>query len=136
MKKLFKNSIIALVLLSFFAASCEKEKVNAVPIVNETTTTWKPTWSAKPIVTKGEIKFGQVGVLYTIVPTFDPAKCCGLWELKTEAPKNVNVFAGIMPKTGIVTFTPTAPGTYKFTITSKCPDGSTTSISVSITVDY
>lgn len=134
MKKLFTNSAMALVLFSFFAASCEKENPAPPAPAIEVKTTWTPKGAAKPTVTTGDIKNGDVGVAYKIEPKLVNCKCVGTWDLTMEAPKNAQYVAIISGKTGVVDFRPLTPGTYKLTLTCKCADGSKITITITITV--
>ena len=78
MKKLVKISTLALVLLGFFAASCEKENPAPpapAPMVMETSTSFTPSGATTPKVVKGDIEDGERGVVYTILPKLNVCNC-------------------------------------------------------------
>jgi hypothetical protein len=132
MKKLLKNSTIALVLFSFFALSCDKEvPVPAGPSI-ETATTWTPKGSTKPTVVKGDVEEGEIDATYSIAPKLVACNCNGTWTYLIEKQKNTEC-GSTQNKNGTVTFVPHTWGTYKITITYSCPGGSTTSVTVNIT---
>ena len=137
MKKLFKNSTMAFVLLSFFAASCEKE--NAVPpapavMVMEATTTFTPKGETKPKVVKGDVEEGERGITYIIQPKLNVCNCIGTWSFTVAELNNNQYSGGIDIRNGAVRFMTMLSGTYKITIAYTCPDGSSVSTTVSITV--
>ena len=138
MKKLLKNSTMALVLFSFFAASCEKEIPAAPPapvvMVMEATTSFTPGGTTTPKVVKGDVEEGERGVVYTIQPKLNVCNCAGTWSY-TMAPVNNNQHSSRMDiRNGAVSFSAAVSGTYIFTITYKCPDGSSVSVTVTITI--
>ena len=143
MKNLFTKSAIALVLFSMFAISCNKkgglpENNNPVPADKgiENTTTWTPKGSNTPIVTKGDIKNGDVGVPYKLEPKLskDLEGCEGTWNVTVEGPANAQYAAPFSAKKGYVTFTPLTAGTYKIKLTYTCPCGTSIAITITITV--
>ena len=90
MKNLFAKTTIALVMLSLLTFSCGKPKKGDVPPPeNGATTTWTPKGNQKPIVTKSDIKNGDVGIVYSIVPA-KPACVGGIWSLSIDAPPNAH----------------------------------------------
>ncbi len=137
MKKLINNSLIALVMLSLFTVSCEKPKKGDIPpppAPNGATTTWTPKGGAKPIINTSDIKNGDVGVMYSIVPD-KPACVGGTWSLTIVGPPNAQYGAvQNTKKGGDVNFTPLTPGTYTLTLTYKCPCFPDLVIIVKITV--
>ena len=135
MKNFFAKTTIALVMLSVLTFSCGKPKKGDVPPPeNGATTTWTPKDGQKPIVTKSDIKNGDVGVMYSIVPA-KPVCVGGTWSLTIVAPPNAQYGAvQNTKKGGDVNFTPLTPGTYKLTLTYKCPCFPDVVIVVTITV--
>lgn len=136
MKKLFSNSAIALVLFSFFAVSCDKVKPAPpvpAPMAMEAATNFTPKGETKPKVVKGDLE-GERGLAYYIVPKLTVCKCIGVWTFDITAPKNTNFNKEQDKKTGTVGFITMSGGTYKITITYTCPDGSSVSATVTITV--
>ena len=123
MKNLIKTSMIALVISSLFVVSCKKPGIGDIPAPpadNGTTTTWTPKGSEKPIVTSSDIKNGDVGVAYNIVPKVAVCGTCpGTWSLKVDAPVNAQYAAVYSAKNGSVAFTPLTAGTYTLTLTYK-----------------
>lgn len=133
MKKLLTVSAIAFFLFS--STSCEKE--NPAPpasMTMETSTTFTPPGSNTPKVVKGDIEEGVRGVVYVIMPKLNVCNCAGTWSY-TMAPMNNPQFSHKMdPKNGAISFSAAVSGDYKFTITFKCPDGSSVSGTVTITI--
>ena len=129
--------MIALVISSLFVVSCKKPGGGDIPAPvaadNGTTTTWTPKGSEKPIVTTKDIKNGDVGVNYNIVPN-DPACPGGTWTVTLNAPANAQYSLGYSATKGYVNFTPLTKGTYTITITHKCPCAADVVIVVTITV--
>lgn len=140
MKKLLKISTVALILFSFIATSCEKE--NAVPppppvvvvMTMETTTSFTAPGATKPTVVKGDIEEGVRGVVYTIVPKLNVCNCAGTWSYTMAPVNNPAYFHKMDIRNGAVSFTAAISGTYVFTITYKCPDGSSVSTTATITI--
>lgn len=139
MKKLCKLSTLALILFSIVATSCEKETPAApapapAPMTMETTTTFTPAGTTTPKIVKGDIEEGERGVLYVIVPKINVCNCAGTWSY-TMAPMNNPQYIHKMDvRNGAVSFSAAVSGTYKFTITFKCPNGSSVSTVVTITI--
>ena len=139
MKKLLKISTLALVMLSLFTTSCKKEDLPAAPPpppADEVKVTWTPENSSAPITTTGDIKDGEVGKDFTFEPKLGTPPCKnGTWHLKVEAPEKQQfacVFGHMFTGKFIIRFF--SKGTYKVIFTYKCPDGSSASVSVNITV--
>ena len=124
MKNLFATTTLALVMLSLLTVSCGKPKkgeIPAPPPENGAITTWTPKGSDKPKTTKSDIKYGDVGVSYAIIPNMPVcAACPGTWSLVIVGPKNEQHVAVFSAKNGSVGFTPLTPGTYTLTLTYKC----------------
>ena len=138
MKKLLKTSTLALAMLSLFTTSCKKEELAAPPatvVADAVMVTWTPENSSGPITTKGDVKDGEAGKDYVLVPALATPLCDnGTWSLKKDFPEGKEVaVSGTNLKTGKTVFRPISRGTYKFTFTYKCPDCKDTSISISIT---
>lgn len=137
MKKLLKISTLALVMLSLFTVSCEKEKpAPAAAPADEVKVTWTPENSSAPITTTGDIKDGEALKDFTFEPKLANPPCKnGTWHLKIEAPENQQyacVFSNMHTGKFIIRFF--SRGTYKVIFTYKCPDGSSVSVSVNVTV--
>ena len=140
MKKLLKISTLVLVILSLFTTSCKKEEVAPPPpppaIADEVKVTWTPENSSAPISTIGDIKDGEVLKDFTFEPKLANPPCKnGTWHLKVEAPEKQQ-YACVLGNmhTGKFVIRFFSKGTYKVIFTYKCPDGSSVSVSVSITV--
>lgn len=137
MKKLFTNSAMALILFSFAAVSCEKENPAppaAAPIVMETKTTWTPGGTTTPKTVKGDVEEGERGIVYMIEPKLSVCNCMGKWS-HSVARLNNNVYTSRTDeRNGAVYFSSLISGTYVITITFTCPDKSSVSTTVSITV--
>jgi hypothetical protein len=137
MKKLFSISTIAVILLSFLVTSCDKETPVAPPVpapmTMEATTTWTPNGETKPKVEKGDFE-GVRGMAYYIVPKLNVCNCNGTWTYDVEAPKNTAFNKDQNKTTGTVGFITMSYGTYKIIITYTCPNGSSVSKTVTITV--
>ncbi len=137
MKKLFKNSTIVLVLLSFFATSCEKEipaPPAPAPMTMEASTTFTPSGATTPKVVKGDIEDGERAITYIIKPKLNVCNCTGIWSFTVAELNNNQYSGGIDKRNGEVRFMSMISGTYKITITFTCPDGSSASTTVNITV--
>ena len=137
MKKLFKNSTMAFVLLCFFAASCEKENPAPPPpvvMVMETSTSFTPAGTTTPKVVKGDVEEGERGITYIIQPKLNVCNCIGTWSFTVAELNNNQYSGGIDKRNGAVRFMTMLSGTYKITIAYTCPDGSSVSTTVSITV--
>ena len=137
MKNLLKRSAIALVMLIVSLISCKKDPVVPSPVVTvapiEAPVTWTPKGSEKPIVTKADIKNGDVNVPYSIEPKVANPCVNGTWEVKLEAPAGSQYALVYSAKTGKASFTPLTKGTYKLTFIYKCPGSPDISITVTIT---
>jgi len=134
MKKLFKNSTVALVLLSFFTASCDKVApvAPAAPAVTATTT-WTPKGSTRPVVVNGDVEEGEIDATYLIAPKLAACNCNGKWTYSVDKDKNAEAGSTQNIHTGAVSFVPHKWGTYKVTITYTCPGSPGISVTVSIT---
>lgn len=141
MKKLLKASTIALVLFSVIATSCKKENPGAaapapapVPMTMETATTFTTPGTTTPKTVKGDIEEGERGIVYTIQPKLNVCNCAGTWSY-TMAPMNNSYYSHKMnPNNGAISFSAAVSGDYKFTITFKCPNGTSVSTTVTITI--
>lgn len=135
MKKLLKYSAMAFIL--FIAASCEKENPAPpapVPMVMEASTSFTAPGATKPTIVKGDIEEGVRGITYTIKPVLNVCNCAGIWTFKVAELNNNQYSGGVDKRNGEVRFMSMLSGTYKITITFTCPDGSSVSTTVSITV--
>lgn len=140
MKKLFKISTIALVLLGFFATSCEKENPAGpapapapVPMVLTATTSFTPKGETKPKIVKGNLD-GERGIAYYIVPALNVCNCNGTWTYDITAPNNTFFSKQQDKNTGTVGFMTLSGGTYKIVINYTCPGQPAISVTVNITV--
>jgi hypothetical protein len=136
MKKLLRISTLALVMLSLITVSCEKADVAPAP-VDHVKVTWTPENSSAPITTTGDIKDGEVLKDFTLEPKLVNPPCKnGTWHiLKVEKPDKQDFACVYANKyTGKHIFRFFSKGTYKIIFIYKCPDGSSVSISISITV--
>ena len=141
MKKLLKASTVALILFGFVATSCEKENPAGpapapapVPMTMEATTSFTAPGATKPTVVKGDIEEGVRGVVYTIVPKLNVCNCAGTWSYTMAPVNNPAYFHKMDIRNGAVSFTAAISGTYVFTIVFKCPNGSSASTTVTITI--
>lgn len=143
MKKLFKSFIPVLALFSLFFASCEKEKQkqnaadpNAVFWINYKYTTPAPNQASGS--GKGNIANGIVRAVYLLDPYLHGSGICqgGKWSFTVKPNPRTAVFAATQDqKTGAVTFIGgSSPATYQITITYTCPDGSSYSATITITM--
>ena len=141
MKQLFTKTIPVLFLLSLIFSSCDKENP-ANPANPGTATFWinyKYTPKTPPQTEQsgsGNITNGQTGVMFHLDPYLHGSGICndGKWSYKVQAPAGNTWVASQDPKTGKVDFITGTPGTYTITITYTCPDGTSYSASISITV--
>lgn len=134
MKKLFKISTLALVMLSLFTVSCEKAEV-AAPAANEVKVTWTPENSSGPITTKGDITDGELWKDYVIEPAIAAPPCPdGTWSIVVEAPAGKQFIANSLNTKGKTNFRPLGVGTFKIILTYKCPGCVAVTIIVNITV--
>ena len=98
------------------------------------------TWVYKPecgnSVTKltgyKDVKNGDKGAVYRLDPELTQCDCGGTWSYTIDAPAN-GQYASSINKYGNVSFTPVTAGTFKITITYKCPCGAVISKTISIT---
>jgi hypothetical protein len=134
MKKLLTSSAMAFIL--FVATSCEKENPAppaAAPMAMEATTSFTPKGETKPKVVKGDLD-GERGIAYYVVPKLTVCNCNGKWTYDIAAPNHVSYSKEQNKNTGTVGFMTMSGGIYKITITYTCPDGSSVSTMVTITV--
>ena len=127
MKKLFKNAAIVLVLISFFATSCEKEKVIAILTPVGFTATYTPQGTNNPTVVKGDNVNVTTGTFIRIEPILPDEwkKCKGKWTHTVEGAWTNDDYSCVKDaNTGVVNFIPKKKGTFKIKFTYTCPDGS------------
>ena len=137
MKKLFKNAAIVLVLLSFFATSCEKEKAAPPAGAIGFKAACTPQGTNNSTVVNGDSVRVTTGTFIRIEPILSDEwkKCKGKWTHTVEgAWTNDDYSAGGDANTGVFNFTPHKKGTFKIKFTYTCPDGSSTSATITITV--
>jgi hypothetical protein len=143
MKKLLKSFIPVLALFSLFFTSCEKEKQmqntadpNAVFSINYKYTAQTPIQVSGS--GSGNIANGIVHAVYLLDPYLHGSGICqgGKWSYKVKPNPKTATFAATQDgKTGVVTFIGgSSPATYDITITYTCPDGSSYSATISITM--
>ena len=139
MKKLFKSLIPALALFSLFFTSCEKENTagpNAVFWINYKYTAPPPNQASGS--GSGNIANGIVHAVYLLDPYLHGSGICqgGKWSFTVKPNPRTATFAATQNnKTGVVTFSGgSSPATYDITITYTCPDGSSYSATISITM--
>ena len=118
MKKLFKNSAIVLVLISFFAVSCEKEKVApataaAVAIPGFGFKTAYTLAGTNNQNTKAVENGGSVSVTKETFIRIEPVlpdvwkKCNGTWTITIEGPWTNDDYSAVKDlKTGVINFIP------------------------------
>ena len=139
MKKLFKSFIPVLALFSLFFASCKKENTagpNAVFSIRYTYTASPPNQASGS--GSGNIANGIVHAVYLLDPYLHGSGICqgGKWSFTVKPNPRTATFAATQhEKTGVVTFSGgSSPATYEITITYTCPDGSSYSATISITM--
>ena len=139
MKKLFKSFIPVLALFSLFFASCKKENTagpNAVFSIRYKYTAQPPNQASGS--GSGNIANGIVHAVYLLDPYLHGSGICqgGKWSFTVKPNPRTATFAATQhEKTGVVTFSGgSSPATYDITITYTCPDGSTYSATISITM--
>ena len=142
MKKLFKSFIPVLALFSLFFTSCEKDSPagandpNAVFWINYKYTAPPPNQASGS--GSGNIANGIVHAVYLLDPYLHGSGICqgGKWSFTVKPnPKTATFAATQNQKTGVVTFSGgSSPATYEITITYTCPDGSSYSATISITM--
>ena len=140
MKKLFKSFIPVLTLLSLFLISCDKENP-AAPAAATAHFSIKYTYTTPKNVTgsgSGDILNGIVHGVYRLDPYLHGADICqgGTWSYKVKPnPKTATFMATQDPNTGMVTFSGgSSPASYEITITYTCPDGTSYSATITITM--
>ena len=139
MKKLFKSFIPVLALFSLFFTSCEKENTadpNAVFSIKYKYTAPAPNQASGS--GSGNIANGIVHAVYLLDPYLHGSGICqgGKWSFTVKPNPRTATFAATQNnKTGVVTFSGgSSPATYEITITYTCPDGSSYSATISITM--
>ncbi len=137
MKKLLKISTIALILFSFMATSCDKEKLAAILRPVSFNSTYTTQGNNKPIVVKKDTVEVTVGTFIRIEPVLGDEwkKCRGTWAHSVEGAWTSDDYsAGRDTNTGVMNFSPKKPGTFRIKFTYTCPDGSFTSKTITIIV--
>jgi hypothetical protein len=139
MKKLFKNAAILLVLISFFAISCKKEKPAPPPPAGNFgfTAACTPKGTNNTTQVNGDTVKVTTETTIRIEPLLPDAwkKCKGKWTHTVEgAWTNPDYSAGMDKNTGVVNFIPKKKGIFTIKFTYTCPDGSSTSATITIIV--
>jgi hypothetical protein len=133
MKKLIRMSTLVLLVLGFFAVSCEKEDLAPAP-VDEVKVTWTPEHSSAPITVNGDVKDGEYKKEFVIEAKLAAPPCPdGIWSIAVEAPAGKEYYGTPLNKKGKFVFIPLGLATYKVILSYKCPGCKVVTVVVNIT---
>jgi hypothetical protein len=130
MKKLLKTSAFALIVLGFFASSCEKAKVApaaavaVTPRVIQFKSICTPNGGNNQTVVSGDTVTAAIGTFIRIEPQLPDSvkKCNGTWTQTVAPPMTNDDYSAVKDlKTGVVNFIPKKPGMFTIIFTYTCP---------------